>query len=129
MEADFFLTLVKTFGFPITVAVVVSVAFWKVLTRLLDNHQKLITELQEQSKQETSLFDARLAEQQKLLANHITHLDASIKQQSNDLSSTEKAVDRMGSRIVDAIKSQTEIVKELLGRGCPLRHSDEENGR
>lgn len=49
--------------------------------------------------------------------NHIAHLDESIKQQSREIVAQKKEIEGGFDRTVEAIKSQTEILKAVVKKG------------
>lgn len=87
-------------------ATIAGVLLW-ILHRILAN---FMVGLQEDRKNYMKIIESQTVHAN----NHIQHLDESIKAQSREIVSQKKQIEHGFDRTVEAIKSQTEILKAVV---------------
>ncbi len=88
---------------------VAGVLLW-ILSRILSNFM-------DKQKQDTANYMTIIEGQKVHADNHINHLDESVKDQSKEIAAQGQKLDAGFDRTVEAIKSQTELLKEVVRKG------------
>jgi hypothetical protein len=60
------------------------------------------------------LLDSQLEAKDKIIGNHLDHVQVEREQVKSSIATQERTIDAVGDRVCEAIRAQTELMRELL---------------
>jgi len=102
--------LIEKLGLPVAVCVALAYALWKLGGRMLTDHASVIAKK-----------DEVIDKQNTVISNHIDHLTSAVVSLVAKLDKCETQLEAGADKIVTSIEHQSDMMREVLSRDCPLK--------